>query len=143
MKKTPALVVSAGLLLSSCSTQLLTNLATTTTKPVATTTTIPTGDVKSLLNEMLTAVTGLGDSIVAKDNDRTRTALSTVESVWIALEPGLAGLDKMHGTKPIDTGLVDDVQRIVNLVRSGIKRKRPADADKAARFLPLVINALD
>ena len=128
--------------LSSCSTKILDSLNSTTTSSVVTTTTIPTGDVVTLLQQLSTAVTGLGDAVVAKDNAHTSQALATVDATWIALQPQLAELDKQHGIKPIDTGLVDDVERIVNLVRSSIKRKRPADADKAARFLPLVIDAL-
>lgn len=127
--------------LSSCSTKILDSLNSTTTSSVVTTTTIPTGDVVTLLQQLSTAVTGLGDAVVAKDNAHTSQALATVDATWIALQPQLAELDKQHGIKPIDTGLVDDVERIVNLVRSAVKKKRPADADKAARFIPLVLDA--
>jgi hypothetical protein len=39
-------------------------------------------------------------------------------------------------------GLDADVQRIVELVRTATERKRPADADKAARFLSLLRESL-
>ncbi|NBY03372.1 MAG: hypothetical protein EBQ87_15550 [Planctomycetes bacterium] len=82
---------------------------------------------------MLVNVTGLGDIIAGgKNSEVARERLQNVESIWIALEPQLVALKN-------DTNV--DVERIVNLVRSAVKKKRPADADKAARFIPLVIDA--
>ena len=140
--RTVAVALVAGALLTSCSTTILDSINTTTTSSVVTTTTIPTGDVIALLSGMQKSVGGLGDAIVNKDREHTTEALSSVESTWIALQPQLEELDRQHGVKPIDTGLVDDVQRIVNLVRSAVGKRRPADADKASRFIPLVIDAL-
>lgn len=137
-----AVTLVAGTLLTSCSTKILDSINSTTTSSVVTTTTIPTGDVASLLTDMQGAVTGLGDAVVNKDRERTTEALSTVESIWVALQPQLEALDRQRGVRPVDTGLVDDVERIVNLVRSSVSRRRPADADKASRFIPLVIDAL-
>jgi hypothetical protein len=82
---------------------------------------------------MLANVTGLGDIIAGgKDNATARERLQNVESIWVALEPQLVALKN-------DTNV--DVERIVNLVRTAVKKKRPADADKAARFIPLVLDA--
>jgi hypothetical protein len=38
--------------------------------------------------------------------------------------------------------MVDDVQRIVGLIGTATIRKRPADADKAQRFLGLIRESL-
>ena len=38
--------------------------------------------------------------------------------------------------------LLDDTQRMMNLFITAVERKRPADADKAMRFLPSLISAL-
>ena len=134
MKKTPLIAsIAVCVTLSSCGTTIIGSLDTTTTSSVVTTTTIPTGTVISLLQEMLVNVTGLGDIIAGgKDNAAARERLQNVESIWVALEPQLVALNN-------DTNV--DVERIVNLVRSAVKKKRPADADKAARFIPLVIDA--
>ncbi|MEY3745008.1 MAG: hypothetical protein RL430_919 [Actinomycetota bacterium] len=134
MKKTPLIAsLAVSLALSSCGTTIVGSLDTTTTSSVVTTTTIPTGTVTSLLNEMLANVTGLGDIIAGgKDNATARERLQNVESIWVALEPQLVALKN-------DTNV--DVERIVNLVRTAVKKKRPADADKAARFIPLVLDA--
>jgi hypothetical protein len=55
-----------------------------------------------------------------------------VEAVWVALEPKLLALGNDSQT---------DVGRIVGLVRSAVEKKRPADADKAARFARLYVEA--
>lgn len=135
MKKTPliaSLTVASSMMLASCGTTIVGSLASTTTSSVVTTTTIPTGTVTSLLTGMLANADGLGNLVAAKDNAPARERLQNVESIWIALEPQLTALNN-------DTNV--DVERIVNLVRSAVRKKRPADADKAARFLSLVIDA--
>lgn len=123
----------AALVLSSCSTQVLTNLASTTTSSVVTTTTIPAGDVRALLDQMLQNAIGLGDLIASGKKAEYRQRLQNVESINIGLEPQL---------KALNNDVDDDVARIVQLFRTAVNKKRPADADKAARFLPLVIDAL-
>ena len=133
MKKTPLIAsLTVCLALTSCGTTIVGSLNSTTTSSVVTTTTIPTGTVTSLLNEMLENVTGLGNIIAGKDMTPARERLQNVEAIWVALEPQLVALKN-------DTNV--DVKRIVNLVRSAVKKKRPADADKAARFIPLVLDA--
>jgi len=133
VKRTPFIAsLAVCLALSSCGTTIVGSLNTTTTSSVVTTTTIPTGTVTSLLQEMLVNVTGLGNIVAGKDSTPARERLQNVESIWVALEPQLTALNN-------DTNV--DVERIVNLVRSAVKKKRPADADKAARFIPLVIDA--
>lgn len=126
-----AVVVCAGVL-SSCSTTILDTINTTTTSSVVTTTTIPTGDIPALLGQLLRNTEGLGSAIVAKDKAVTTEKLRNVESIWIALEPQLLEL-------PND--LATDIERIVNLVRSAVDKKRPADADKALRFVSLIVDA--
>ena len=37
--------------------------------------------------------------------------------------------------------LASDFDRIINLTKSAVERNRPADADKALRFLPLIIES--
>ena len=124
-------VLCAGVL-TSCSTTILDTINTTTTSSVVTTTTIPTGDIPALLGQLLASTEGLGSAIVAKDKAVTAEKLRNVESIWVALKPQLLEL-------PND--LATDVERIVNLVRSAVNKKRPADADKALRFVSLIVDA--
>ena len=125
-------VVLCAAVLSSCSTTILDTINTTTTSSVVTTTTIPGGDIPALLAQLLANTEGLGSAIVAKDKAVTSARLRDVESVWIALRPQLLEL-------PND--LATDIERIVDLVRSAVNKKRPADADKAQRFLSLIVDA--
>jgi hypothetical protein len=37
--------------------------------------------------------------------------------------------------------ILESVQRVVRLIQTAVERKRPADADKALRFIPLIIDA--
>lgn len=126
-----AVVLCAGVL-TSCSTTILDTINTTTTSSVVTTTTIPTGDIPELLGQLLENTQGLGSAIVAKDKAVTAEKLRNVESIWVALKPQLLEL-------PND--LATDIERIVNLVRSAVNKKRPADADKALRFVSLIVDA--
>ena len=126
-----AVVLCAGVL-TSCSTTILDTINTTTTSSVVTTTTVPNGDIPELLGQLLENTQGLGSAIVAKDKAVTAEKLRNVESIWVALKPQLLEL-------PND--LVTDIERIVNLVRSAVNKKRPADADKALRFVSLIVDA--
>jgi hypothetical protein len=60
---------------------------------------------------------------------RARQQVSDAEAIWIALEPQLrdAGID-----------VVEDLDRMVELMQTAVDRKRPADADKAYRFISLI-----
>lgn len=124
-------------LLASCSpTTIVDDLATTTTAPNATTTTLaaPTGTIPELLQQLVDVSVGLGDAIVERDSSLANARLSRAVAIGEALEPKIreAGVD-----------LVEDVQRIVGLVRTAVERKRPADADKAMRFAILVKDAAE
>jgi hypothetical protein len=132
MKNTARILV-IGLIavsVSSCSTQILT---TTTTLPgVTTPSTIPTpsGTSLELLEQLGTVVQPLGQAIVDKDNATKNRVVAETNAIWKVLEPQIreSGVD-----------LVEDVSKIVNFVNVAVKRTRPADADKAARYLALIM----
>jgi hypothetical protein len=116
--------------LSSCSTQILT---TSTTLPGATTTTtvpVPSGTSVQLLEQLQSAVDGLGQAVVDKDRDTMNHKVAQVDAIWKVLEPQVreSGVD-----------LVDDIQKIVDFVHVAVNRIRPAEADKAVRFLGLIM----
>jgi hypothetical protein len=133
--KNSARLLTIGLLavsVSSCSTQILT---TTTTLPgVTTSTTIPTpsGTSLELLEQLGTVIQGLGQAIVDKDSATKNRAVAETNAIWKVLEPQLqeSGVD-----------LVEDVSKIVNFVNVSVKRTRPADADKAVRYLALIMES--
>ena len=137
MKPVPRAVValSCAFVLSSCATEII-DTVDTTVPAESTTTTLanPEGDVQELLAQLDTTIAGLGQKIVDGDSSAYKAAYARALAIWTVLKPqveasGVIGLD-------------EDVRRIVQLVRTATERKRPADADKAARFLSLMRESL-
>lgn len=122
----------AALSLSGCATTIVSTDTTAPVVTVATTTTLPTGDALQLMKNIAAAGADLGDSIADSRGDDARAALATAQANWIVLEPQLQNLK---------LDVVEDLRRIVDMMTTAVERKRPADADKANRFLGLVIDA--
>jgi hypothetical protein len=120
-----AIALTAG-----CSTTYDTGATTTTT--VSTTTTLPKGTTEELLANILSAVTGLGDAIV-NDSAEAKERLADINANWKVVQEDFGILT---------TDDVDPLARLVALANTAVTRKRPADADKAQKFLPAVIEAL-
>jgi hypothetical protein len=133
--KNSARILVIGLIavsVSSCSTQILT---TTTTLPGVTTTStipVPSGTSLELLEQLGTVIEGLGQAIVDKDRATMNNTVAQTNAIWKVLEPQIreSGVD-----------LVEDVSKIVNFVNVSVKRTRPADADKAVRYLALIMES--
>ena len=87
------------------------------------------GQLQSTLSELSLA-------IVNEDKSRAKTTLATVLNIWASLQPQIvaAGGETVNQT-------VLDMQRIIDLASSSVERTRPADADKALRFLDLLIQS--
>lgn len=137
MKNTVRLLtISACVLaLTSCSGTIIEVAKTTIPGPTTTTTLpIPTGDIPSLLEQLSTVTTGLGQLIVDGQSKEFKQRTAIADSIWVALEPQIRanGID-----------IVEDVDRIVGLIHTATERKRPADADKAERFLMLIRESAD
>lgn len=122
----------AALSLSGCATTIVSTDTTAPVVTVATTTTLPTGDSLQLMKNIAAAGADLGDSIADSRGDDARAALATAQANWIVLEPQL---------QKLKLDVVEDLRRIVDMMTTAVERKRPADADKANRFLGLVIDA--
>jgi hypothetical protein len=75
-------------------------------------------------------------AITNEDKPRAKTTLATVVNIWGALQPQIVA----EGGETVDQTVVD-MQRIIDLAASSVQRTRPADADKAVRFLDLVIQS--
>ena len=88
--KNTARLFAIGLIsvsVSSCSTQILT---TTTTLPGVTTTStipVPSGTSLELLEQLGTAIQGLGQAIVDKDSATKNRAVAETNAIWEVLEP--------------------------------------------------------
>ncbi len=110
------------------STESTVALASTTTIPV-----IPTGSIISLLEQLLPVADGLGQAIVDGDSKVFKEKVAQADAIMLAIEP-------LIRESKID--VLESVQRVVDLIHTAAERKRPADADKALRFIPLIIEAV-
>ena len=120
--------------LTSCATEITGStestvaVVTTTTAPVA-----PTGSIVSLLEQLLPVADGLGQAVVDGDSKVFNAKVAQADAIMSAIEP-------LIRESKID--VLESVQRVVDLIHTAAERKRPADADKALRFIPLIIDAV-
>jgi len=127
-------VAFCAIALTSCATEITGStestvaLVTTTTAPVA-----PTGSVISLLEQLLPIADGLGQAVVDGDSKVFKAKVAQADAIMVAIEP-------LIRESKID--VLESVQRVVDLMHTATERKRPADADKALRFIPLIIEAV-
>lgn len=128
----PVLVVACFVSLTGCATTIVTTDSTAPVVTVASTTTLPSGDSLELMKNIAVAGTDLGNAIADGRGDEARAALAVAEVNWQVLEPQL---------QELKLDIVEDMRRIVDMMKTAVERKRPADADKANRFLGLVIDA--
>jgi flagellin-specific chaperone FliS len=112
------------------------NLSAPTTLAQPSVTTLPTGTTVELYEQLKSTLSDLSLAITNEDKPRAKTTLATVLNIWEALKPQIesAGGETVEQT-------VADMQRIVDLASSSVQRTRPADADKAVRFLDLIIQS--
>ena len=120
--------------LTSCATEI-TGSTESTIAPVTTTTipVAPTGSIISLLEQLVPVADGLGQAVVDGDSKVFKEKVAQADAIMSALEP-------LIRESQID--ILESVQRIVDLIHTAAERKRPADADKALRFIPLIIDAV-
>jgi transcriptional regulator of nitric oxide reductase len=132
IRRSGLLAITATVVLSSCATVINeTDEADTTVETVASVvvTTIPQGDIVTLLSQLVDSASGLGNAIADQRNAIARQQAADAEAIWSALKPQL-----------LETGIdvVEDLQRMVTLIQTAVDRRRPADADKAFRFISII-----
>ena len=133
-----AAFVSVTSLLSGCATTINESAPTTLADNVVTETTTLTVDqqlsTEELLTQMLTTVNALSE---AMQKSYRQTASKKVDQILLisnAVRPKILTLSDQ---------LAADFDRVIALAKNSVERNRPADADKALRFLPLIIDSLD
>jgi hypothetical protein len=132
--RTFAIVGVCTVVLSACSTQII---STDTTLPDSETTTTtlgpPEGDIVELLDQLDELTDNLGQEIVDGERAIFTAKYQRAQQILVAVEPQIraTGID-----------MVNDVEKIVRLIGTATERKRPADADKAKRFLTLIRESL-
>jgi archaellum biogenesis ATPase FlaH len=86
-----------------------------------------------LLSKLLLAIDDLSKLMQKAERRQVTQQLAQVVLLSDAIRP------KIFATSD---QLAVDFDRVINLAKSSVERNRPADADKALRFLPLIIDAL-
>jgi hypothetical protein len=90
------------------------------------------GTTAELLALLLDDSRRLSETIV--DGDGDAELLARIDATWEAAAPGV---------EEVAPSLVDDFERAIELMHSGVTRRRPADADKASRNLEVLIAEVD
>jgi hypothetical protein len=127
-----AAVTSLLLASSACAETTVDPSATAGSVAAATTTTIfaPTGTTAELLDQLLDESGGLSDLIV--ENEAQQEALARIETLWAAVA------DDIAADRP---DLQQGFESAIGLARTGVERRRPADADKAHNNLRTLVAA--
>ena len=133
-----AVLVSTTSLLSGCATTINESAPTTLADNVVTETTTLTVDqqlsTEELLTQMLTTVNALSEAMQKSDRQTASKKVDQILLISNAARPKILTLSDQ---------LAADFDRVIALAKSSVERNRPADADKALRFLPLIIDSLD
>jgi hypothetical protein len=135
VKKFALTGLCAVVTLTSCATTYNSgaNAPATTAPSASTTTTIPRGSTEELFAQLLQTGLEVGNDVAQGDMRTARTKLADIKAIWIGIQPQIANVSEE---------LLDDIQRMINLFITAVDRKRPADADKAMRFLPSLISSI-
>ena len=133
-----AVLVSATSLLSGCATTINESAPTTLADNVVTETTTLTVDqqlsTEELLTQMLTTVNALSEAMQKSDRQAASIKVDQILLISNTVRPKILILSDQ---------LTADFDRVIALAKSSVERNRPADADKALRFLPLIIDSLN
>ena len=132
-----ASLASVTSLLSGCATTINQSAPTTLAKNAITETTTVTVDqqlsAEELLKQMLTTINELSEAMQKSDRKTAGQKVDQILLISNAVRPKIITLSDQ---------LAADLDRVVALAESSVERNRPADADKALRFLPLIIESL-
>ncbi len=120
---------------SSCATTINESVVTTIASSAESTTQATINSqltTDELLDQLLLAVDDLSQSMQKVERKQVTQQLARVVSLSDAIRPEILATSDQLAT---------DFDRVINLAKSAVERNRPADADKALRFLSLVIDA--
>ncbi len=129
-------LISLIVFASSCATTINQSAVTTVASSSESTTQVTINSqltTDELLNELLLAVEDLSKTMQKTERRQAYQQLAQVVSLGDAIRPKILATSDQ---------LASDFDRIINLTKSSVERNRPADADKALRFLPLIIESI-
>lgn len=136
MRRNPLVVVGVLALtvpLASCGETVIVGSLETTTTTSSTVPPPPTGDISDLLGQLSDLTDGLSQVVIENDRTEGERRIARAEEIWTVLEPQIreAGVD-----------LVEEVRSVIDLITTSVNRRRPADGDKAQRFVGLIIESV-
>lgn len=119
--------------LASCGETVIVGSLETTTTSSSTVPPPPTGDISDLLGQLADLTDGLSQVVIENDRTEGDRRIARAEEIWTVLEPQIrdAGVD-----------LVEEVRSVIDLITTSVNRRRPADGDKAQRFVDLIIDSV-
>lgn len=126
MKIAPLVMLVA--LATGCATEVVDSGEPTSTI-AATTTTLPSGPPAELLPQLVVTLRAVSEAII--DEGDQRALLAEAEGLWSAAKPEVAATDA-------DTA--EEMEGMMDIARLAVERSRPADADKAAKFLESLVD---
>ena len=136
MRLPPRLAVpllAAASSLAGCATTIV-DVAPSSTAPETTVSaTVPSGSDEKLMDLLGASMGRIAEALGDRDRSSARSALADAEAAWRVLQPRLLARSAQ---------LEEDAQRLVDLAATAVERNRPADADKAMRFLSLLRESL-
>jgi hypothetical protein len=92
----------------------------------------PAGTTAELLDELVAESGRLSDLVV--ENEGQRTALARIETLWLVVGDDIAAER---------ADLLPGFESAIGLLRTGVERRRPADADKAHNNLRMLVAAYE
>jgi len=120
--------------MSGCATTIV-DVSTTTAPPVSSVAApAPRGSDVELMDAIGMSMGRIAEALGERDLTTAQQALDDVRAAWLVLQPRLLARDAQ---------LEDDARRLVDLATTAVTRNRPADADKAMRFLSLLRDSLN
>ena len=129
-------LVAAALACAGCATTVTDSARGGDAPPTTVPVTAPAVDdatpTAEIFAEMAATAARLTEAMADGDRTAARAHLAVLEALGDALAPRVARASEQ---------LAADLARVLDLARSAVERNRPADADKAVRFLPLVAAA--
>ncbi|NBP50311.1 MAG: hypothetical protein EBU70_03840, partial [Actinobacteria bacterium] len=121
-----AIPLLAALVVSGCATTIVDVAPTSTAPDTTVAATVPSGSDDELMDLLGASMGRIAEALGERDRSAARSALADAQAAWRVLEPRLLARSAQ---------LEEDAQRLVDLAATAVERNRPADADKAMRFL--------
>ena len=128
-----AIPLLAALVVSGCATTIVDVAPTSTAPDTTVAATVPSGSDDELMELLGASMGRIAEALGERDRSAARSALADAQAAWRVLEPRLLARSAQ---------LEEDAQRLVDLAATAVERNRPADADKAMRFLSLLRESL-